>query len=291
MDLVGLDAVAEELYGLPLDDFVPTRNAREKQAKSTGDGELARQIHRLAKPNAVAWLVNQLVRQHDDDIRALLALGSALREATASLSGDRLRQLSHQQHEAVRRLVRQAEQLANAGGRQVSTDAARGLEETLYATLADPDAADAVSAGRLTAGLRSTGFASLESTSGQRPRSVAKVPSTSKARPRPHQRDGVERRRERAESKVTGAKSAVDVATRVRGEALVALKQVEQCEVDARGRAEQLRRDLQEAAEDEARAKADRRQAQSAFNRADREVQGAQRRLVDATTEQNRLAD
>ena len=84
------DAIADELYGLPLDDFIPARARREKQAKGANDRALAAEIHRLAKPNAVAWLVNQLVRNQPKDIQTLVVLGSEMRKATANLSGDRL---------------------------------------------------------------------------------------------------------------------------------------------------------------------------------------------------------
>ena len=73
-----LDAVADELYGLSLDDFILTRNVLEKQAKGANDKVLAAEIHRLPKPNAIAWLINQLVRQHNDEIQTLLALGSSI---------------------------------------------------------------------------------------------------------------------------------------------------------------------------------------------------------------------
>lgn len=288
--LMDLDAVADELYGLPLDEFVPTRKAREEQAKGAHNKGLAAQIHRLAKPNLVAWLVNQLVREHNGDIQTLLALGSAMREATVALSGDRLRDLSRQQHEVIRGLVHQAEQLATAGGRQVSTDATRSLDETLYATVADPGAADAVAAGRLTAGLRSTGLASLETTgNNQRRPSATSPPPKAKAQPRTNQHQGVEQR-ERAEATVAQAKSVVEAATQARDDAQAALQQAEQSEAHASDRMERLRRELHEAVETQSKTKTDRRNAQSAFDRAARGVEDAQRRLTDATAERERPA-
>ena len=123
------DAIADELYGLPLDDFIPVRARREKQAKGANDRKLAAEIHRLAKPNAVAWLVNQLVRNQPKDIQTLVVLGSEMRKATANLSGDRLRDLSRQQHQVVRGLVEKAEHLSNAAGRRLSADGARSLND------------------------------------------------------------------------------------------------------------------------------------------------------------------
>jgi hypothetical protein len=157
-DLVDVESVSDELYGLPLDDFTPARNEREKQAKAAGEKDLAAQIHQLTKPNLVAWLANQLARERVDEIRPLLELGAALREATATLSGQQLRELSRQQRQLVYALVQQARRLANAAGRKVSEDTARGLEDTLRAALVDPHAAEALVAGRLTEGMQNSGF-------------------------------------------------------------------------------------------------------------------------------------
>ena len=63
-----LDSVADELYGLPLDEFTTTRNEHAKQARDAGDRELADQIRAMSKPTQAAWLVNQLVRRHAEEV-------------------------------------------------------------------------------------------------------------------------------------------------------------------------------------------------------------------------------
>ena len=263
-----VDAVADELYGLSLGDFTSTRAARQRQAQADGDKELAEAIHRLPKPNAVAWLVNQLVRQHPGDIDKLLKLGTEMRDATASLSGD-LRELSRQQHRMVRALVQQAERLAKAAGRPVSATTARSLEATFYAALADPGAADAVAAGRLAVELRPTGFAGLADAG-----NLAR-PSASKPRPKAGKpaRSGERRSGEphkRATAKVAEAKSVAGKATKTREAEQARLQQAEQRMADAGDRVEQLRRELREAVEVQSRATKDRRVALAAFDRADR---------------------
>jgi hypothetical protein len=283
-----LDAVADELYGLSLDDFIPTRTAREKQVKGAGNMELAAEIHRLPKPNAVAWLVNQLARQSSDDIQTLLELGSEMREATANLSGDRLRELSRQQRQVIGGLVQQAERLAMAAGRPASAGTARSLEETFHAALADPGAADTVALGRLTGGLRSTGFAGLESSGGKQPPSS--TPSSGGREPsRTKEQRGVEQR-ERAEARVTQAKSVAEEAARDCQEELARLQQAEQSVTDASDRVEQLRRELREAVKAQSKSATDRRRIQASFDRADRRAQDAQQRLAHAAAEQERPA-
>ncbi|MEP7191808.1 MAG: hypothetical protein ABI903_02975 [Actinomycetota bacterium] len=274
-DLVDVESVSDELYGLPLDEFTPTRAAREKQAKVSGDKDLASQIHQLAKPNLVAWLSNQLVRKHPDEIRPLLVLGAGLREATATLSGEQLRDLSRQQRQVVHALVQHARLVAHAAGRKVSGDAARGLEDTLRAALADQDAADALAAGRLTEGMHNSGFGRIGSSEERPVRRAEPTTAATSLRTR--------EQRHRAEHEVVHAKSAADEAVTVRREAHDLLEAAEQTVTSARARVERSRRELDEAVQAESRAEKDHRGAQAAFDRAERAALDSQRRLAEST--------
>lgn len=153
-----LDEIADELYALPPREFTAARNARAKQARQDGDAELAKRITALGKPTMTGWLANQLVREQPAEIRGLLELGASLREATASLAGDDLKELSRQQRQVVHALVQQARGLADAAGHPASEETARGLEQTLHAALADEGAAAQLAAGHLTGVLSATGF-------------------------------------------------------------------------------------------------------------------------------------
>ena len=248
-----LDAVADELYGVSLNDFIPARTAREKLAKGAGDKALAAEIHRLPKPNAVAWLVNHLVRQDNGEIQTLLALGPAIREATTTFAGDRLRELSRQQHELIRGLVQQAEALANADGREISAATAGSLEETFYAALADAGAADAVAAGRLTTGLQSTGFYTLQTTSQQRTNSTTKPLSKAKDRRGTKAGGGIERRGG-AGTKVARAKAVLQAATLAREETHATLQRAERALADASNQVDQIRRQLNQTLEAQSKA-------------------------------------
>lgn len=153
-----VDAVADELYGLVPNAFTSRRDAFVKQARSVGDREAAAEIAALRKPTVVAWLANQLARRSPGEIAPLLELGQALREATATLAGPQLRALSLQRQQLVHALVEQARLLGQEEGQRVTEDAARGLEDTFSAALADPAAAQALAAGRLVAGLSHQGY-------------------------------------------------------------------------------------------------------------------------------------
>jgi hypothetical protein len=286
-DLVDLDTVSDELYGLQLEEFTPARTVRERQATSAGDKDLAAHIHQLGKPNLVAWLANQLVRECADEIRSLLELGAALREATATSSGEQLRELSRQQRQLVYTLVLQARRLANAAGRKVSPDAARGLEDTLRAALADPDAADTLSAGRLTEGMQNSGFGSqtgreeLPVRPGRKPATAA-APSVTVRQP--------SEQRKRAEHDVDQAQSAAYEAITAREASHDQLKAADQMVTDTGGRVERARGGLDEALQAQSEAQKKQRRARAAFDLADREARDAQRQVADATERLDQLA-
>jgi hypothetical protein len=156
---VDLDGVIDPLYDLVPGDFVPARDAAAKAARADGDRATGDEIAALRRPTVVAWLANQLSRRREDEMAQFLELGASLREATAALSGPELRELSRQRQALVSAMVREARAIARElTGSKVTEDVARGLEETLLAALADPDAAQEVRLGRLSTGLEQSGF-------------------------------------------------------------------------------------------------------------------------------------
>ncbi|MDP9390433.1 MAG: hypothetical protein M3P89_03400 [Actinomycetota bacterium] len=153
-----LDEVADELYALPPEEFIPARKAREDEAKADGDKALAKEIGSLPKPSTAAWVCNLLVRHEPDEIGGLVELGTLVREAQESLAGDRLRALDVQRRQLVAALTRQARSLAYQRGHSVSTAVATQVEETLRAAMADPQAGEALLSGRLTSPLSYSGM-------------------------------------------------------------------------------------------------------------------------------------
>ncbi len=302
-----LDTVADELYGLLPAEFTATRTAREKEARADGDRDLAKQIHALGKPTTVAWLANQLVREHGDEIGPLLELGEALREATEVLSGEDLRRLSQQQHQLVAALVKQARRSAAAAGQRVGEDAARGLEETLRAALADPDLAEQLAEGRLTEGFRPSGFApgtgdqAPPTSRAKQPTKAAKPSSRSagggtagrtKADPDPEARERRRRaeRLERAEAEATAAREAADAAGAARDDARERLDRSTAAAEAAADTVRRLRDELATATDEQAGADRERRTAQTAAEKAERVARDAERRLADVTARRDRLA-
>lgn len=185
-----LDDIADELYGLPLDAFTATRDARAREARRGGNRDLATAVKALRKPTTSAWLANLLARDRADRLEELLGLGAALREAQAALSGDQLRTLSAQRHEVVYALAQEARRLAGERGQAVSEDAERELQETLEAALADPAAAEAVASARLTRALSYAGFGAVDVTGATATVGPSPRPRPAAARSEPTAGDG-----------------------------------------------------------------------------------------------------
>ncbi|WP_395659719.1 hypothetical protein [Nocardioides sp.] len=148
-------SIADELYGLPLPEFTPARDARAKELKGT---DLAGQVKALRKPSTAAWVVNLLVRREAAQVDQVLAVGTALREAQASMSGDELRALTRQRRQLTAAVTTQARRTAREEGTRVTDAVADQVEATLTAAMVDEQCALAVRSGMLVAALATTGL-------------------------------------------------------------------------------------------------------------------------------------
>jgi hypothetical protein len=145
---------ADELYGLPLDEFVPRRDALVRELRGAGQKDDAEMIKRMPKPSAPAWVVNQLARTEPDDMRALMEAGAELRRTQEwLLRGEAepadLRSAVEAERAAVGRLVRTGAAILTAAGRPPRGDILERVGETLHAATADPALRAEVERGRL----------------------------------------------------------------------------------------------------------------------------------------------
>lgn len=147
--------LADELYGLPLAEFTPARDAKVKELKGT---PLAAQVKALRKPSTAAWVVNLLVRRETEQVEQVLAVGSALRDAQASMSGDSLRELTKQRRQLTAAVTTQARRVARDAGTRVTEAVADQVEATLTAAMVDEQCGRAVRSGLLVAALSTTGL-------------------------------------------------------------------------------------------------------------------------------------
>ncbi len=282
-----LDSVADELYGRSLEEFTVTRNERAKQARAAGDRQLADQIRSLSKPTQAAWLLNQLVRRHADEVELLLELGRELRDVLADVEGDELRELTQQRYRLVSALVEQTRSLAHAGGRRVTDDAARAVRTTLEATLSDESSADALAAGRLTKTLEVTSWFGVSDEEG-RPRKLRESPEPPAGTVTDLDAQRQRRARQQAAQQVEAAQEKADSARLAVDRAAEHLRSAQQQTKDASTTVDRLRQELENAEavrgnleEQERAASQDSQHAQLQADEADDELTAAQTQLHD----------
>jgi hypothetical protein len=143
----------DRLYHGPLEDFTAARNMLAKSLRSDGKGEAADWVKGLTKPSRAAWLVNQLAVRKPDEIAELLEAGRELRAAqeemlAGSPDRDQLREAARREQRTVDSLLRTAEAIGRERG--VGEQILTRVGETLQAAVSDPEAAEAIEAGRLT---------------------------------------------------------------------------------------------------------------------------------------------
>jgi hypothetical protein len=208
-DQFDLDTAVDALYARPLDEFIAARDAAVRQATDSGDRLGAARVKRLRKPSVAAWVINQVAREHPDEIGALAALGDELRAATQDRDRARIRALDHLRRERTDALVRAVREAGEMGGRSVSSAVLDRMTESLTAAVMDPDAAAVVRAGRLSRALQHVGFGIVDE-EGEEAELVELRPATSEAG-RPEDAGGPEgdgRPRAAGRSKAAGASKA-----------------------------------------------------------------------------------
>ncbi|MGH3781974.1 MAG: hypothetical protein ACRDRO_15475 [Pseudonocardiaceae bacterium] len=250
-----LESVADELYSLPRQNFTAARNAAARQAREQGRAELTEQIGALRRPSTAAWLANQLVREHPEQIRALMELGDGLREAQRRLQGEQLRRLSRRRHELVHDVVQQVGALARTACQPVSDPVTRELVNTFTAAVNSSAAAQALAGGRLTAAL-DPADAATDLFAGIGTLENHRDPDGAGERDEPAQRELERLRaeaansgtaRDEAQRALADADRAVDDAVTAQRELQARLRAAEQAEHEARHRARAAQRDFEAA--------------------------------------------
>ena len=159
-----MDAMdSDQLYGLPLDQFVPERAALVKALRADGDREQAAEVAALRKPSVAAWAVNQLVRTQRRAVDDLFAAGDTLRDVQAEVMAGRqdaqaLRDAAGEERAAVDALAQSARGLLTSDGDGLSPSVIDRVADTLHAAALDDDARADVDEGRLERELRHVGL-------------------------------------------------------------------------------------------------------------------------------------
>jgi hypothetical protein len=280
---VDINSVADELYSLAPEEFTAARNLSEKEVKAIGDKQLAAAIHQLRRPSVGAWLANKLVREHPGEVQSFVDLGAALREATAMLSGDQLRELGKQRRQLVYALMQLARGLANAAGHKLSQDTASRLEGTLHAALADERAAAQLMAGRLTDTFQGEGFPSTEATKSAEPTTDLTSADNSAEQRRADQLGHAERDEQLARAAVRDAADGLERSQ-------TSVERAKAAAQEAALLVSRLRAELDKAEVEASRREQERQSAQAELVRADRTGQVAGERLDEAVKRRERLS-
>jgi hypothetical protein len=291
------DTVADDLFAATREEFTPLRGEWVKRARAEGNTDLAEQIRQLRKPTVAAWLVNQVSREHPDDVARLAELGTELREAHRTLAGEQLRTLSRRRHDLLRTLTRLARAVASEAGQPFTEATSDQIQNTWAAAVADKAAAEVVAAAQLSTALTpdspedwlTAGTTTTTTAPTQQPK--RRTPEPPPTRPEPtgdSTRAKQKAAKERARQAVTDAEQEANRAT----------QEAEQAEQDATEAATtatnlheqlaalteqlaELRSKVSEADRAERRSQTQALTARKAATAAARTLQEAQRRLTN----------
>lgn len=219
-----------DLYGLPLERFVPERAALAKSLRAAGERDEAAEVAKLRKASVAAWAVNQLVRTQSREVKALFKAGDQLQRAQADLlagKGDagKLHAAAEREREAVDELTDAARGLLSTEGHELTQTTLDRVSDTLHAAALDEDARGQVRDGCLERELRHVGLGALGELAAAPP-----APKQDEAKRKAAEKAEAERRR-----MVERANRAIETAQARRDRAADALREAE----DALARARQ----------------------------------------------------
>jgi hypothetical protein len=216
----------DDLYGLPLDQFTPERNALAKELRNAGERDRATEVAALRKPSVAAWAVNQLVRTQKRAVGELFEAGDALRAAHDAVlagrgDGSSLRAAVERERLAVETLTKTARGLLTSDGHELSATIIDRVSDTLHAAALEDDARAQVRDGRLERELRHVGLgvagglaapAGASAPAGRSRRAPRQAPEATK-KPTAERADTERAVRERAQARAE-ARAAARVAER-----------------------------------------------------------------------------
>jgi hypothetical protein len=233
------DERLDALYGLPLERFVPERDALAKELRGEGDKAGADEVRRLPKPTRAAWAVNRAIREQPEAARALAdsarLLAEAQQESLGGGDGSALREAGERARKAVDALA-----AAAPSGTEATAEKVR---ETLHAATVDPEVLEEVAAGRVVRERVASGFGALAEAVARAGRPVRAARGAKKDDAGATAARDAARRRE----KLRKAKEAEAAAEHDVSAARLALEQVESALTDRRAQLRQAEARLKDA--------------------------------------------
>lgn len=255
----------DKLYWAPPDAFTAERTRLVDAAKARGDAAAAKRISAARKPTTAAWVVNRLALRDKGTNKRLADLGDRLRAAHAAMDGERIRELSAEQHRLIDQLARAA--FDAAGVKQPSAAVREDLTSTLQAAIADPDVTGRL--GRLAKPERWSGFGGFgdaASASTDKQAQPAKRPPGDTAAQRRRKKlnaavAAAERAKAEADDALSRRQAELEAARKRRDEARAAVRAAEREFDKAEANYDKARRAGRAAADSVKEAKAQLRQA------------------------------
>lgn len=290
-----LGPVAHDLYSVPLGEFVAARKERVAAAKAAGDLALSKAIGELRKPSAAAALVNLLAREADELLQEVVELGEDLRAAQEQGDGAQLRELNTERKALLRRVAEETVELAEEHDLSHAPAVMNGVEETIKAALADPEAARAVQAGLLVSALSGAGMGFIDLSDSVALPDFELEPRESKPRERrlksvPDLPDAKVARADEARDLVAEAADAADRADVELKESESAFEANELARAELHQRIDDLKEELKALQDDAAEADADSRGLQRAVTLATKARDAAHKELARAKERLDRLS-
>ncbi len=145
-----LEHALDSLYSAPLDEFTATRNALAQEL----EGEDAKRLKALKKPNVAAWALNQLPRDHPNELDQLFEATDALRRAQRRvMSGGKpadLRTATDARNKIVNTLTKLAGDALARNGHSAAASTLAAVNNSLIAIASDDEGAELLRKGRLT---------------------------------------------------------------------------------------------------------------------------------------------
>jgi hypothetical protein len=151
------EALLDELYSAPLDEFVQRRTALAKQLKADGRAEEAAEVSAARKPTVPVWTANQLARRNRPAVDRLLTASRELRNSLGKGDREAFAGAQKDQADALRKLRDAARSLLGN-----PTDAAlERIVATFRDASSDEELAARLAEGRLTEEPEPGGFDTL----------------------------------------------------------------------------------------------------------------------------------
>ena len=246
---------ADDLYGLPLDRFIPERAALTKRLRGEKRRDEASAVAARRKPSVAAWAVNQLVRTQAKRMNALFRAGDDLAQAQAGAASgtraaDAMREAMRHQREALDELLEAARGLLTSDGHPLTPATLDRVTDTLRAASIDEDSRRQVADGCLTQELAFAGLGIGElsaSAPASPPRGTAKSRQGARTKAEPAAEPKAKPEAERKAKRAAEQKAALKAARQAESKARRAATRAEHELATAEGKRESAAEALEEA--------------------------------------------